>query len=151
VLFGALSMRGRNRRNLASAFVGEITAAMEAVEEHAEVKRLHLLESSEGKAPPDFRDLQLPKLTIYETNVGQLSLFDAPLSGEISYFYTRLMALPGHLRGVKSSNPSSAEEMKQRARDAIAEIAQTMDLGENLLRSFRRFISHKQPVSISRA
>jgi hypothetical protein len=151
VLFGALSARGRNRRNLASAFVGEIAAAMEAVEEHAEAKRLYLLVSSENKTPPDLRDLQLPKLTIYETSAGRLSLFDAPLPGELSYFYTRLTALPGRLRALRSSNPSSTEEMKQRAREAIAEIEQTMDLGENLLRSFRRFISHKQPDSISRA
>jgi hypothetical protein len=148
VLFGA---RSRNRRNLASAFVGEIAAAMETVEENAEVRRLQLADASEGKAPPDFSNFQLPKFTVYETHVGQLSLFDAPLSRELSYFYTRLMALPVHLRALRPRDSSCAEDMKRRTHEAVEEIAQTMSLGENLLRSFRRFISRKQPASISRA
>ena len=53
MLLGSLSPRRRDRRNLASAFVGEIVAAMEAVEEYSEVRRLHLasLTASQISAP----------------------------------------------------------------------------------------------------
>jgi hypothetical protein len=148
VLFGA---RGRNRRNLASAFVGEIAAAIETVEENAEIRRLQLSDASDGKRLPDFSDFQLPKLTVYETNIGQVSLFEAPLPRELTYFYTRLMALPVRLRALRPEDSSSAEDIKRRTHEAVEEIAQTMSLGENLLRSFRGFISRKQPSSISRA
>jgi hypothetical protein len=110
VLFAALSTRVRNRRNLASAFVGEIVAAMETVEAHAEVRRLHLIELGESNTLPDFSDLQLPKLTVYETNVGQLALFDSPLPRELSYFYTRLMALPIRLRALKPPDSTSTDD-----------------------------------------
>jgi hypothetical protein len=151
VLLGALSARARNRRNLASAFVGEIVAVMETVEEYPEIKRLRRFQPGAQDTPPDFSNLQLPTLTVYETNIGHLALFDAPLPRELTYFYTRLMALPIRLRMLKSPESSSTEDIKERVRDAMADVAQTMSLGENLLRSFRRFVSRKQPDSISRA
>jgi hypothetical protein len=150
MLLDGFSSRHRNRRNLASAFVGEITAAMEAVEEHAEVKRLQLAASTNEQGF-DFSDFQLPKLIVYEKNVSRLSLFNAPLPRELSYFYTRLMALPAHLRALRLSSSSGAEDVKWQTQDAVAEIAKTMRLGENLLRSIKIFVSRKQPDSISRA
>jgi hypothetical protein len=151
VLVGALFVRGRNRRNLASAFVGEITAVMETVEEHPDIKRLSLVQSIETDTPPEFGELHVPKPTIYEMNVGQLLLFDAPLPRELSYFYTRLMGLPGRLRALRRGDPSSAEDVKRRTDEALADIAHTMNLGENLLRSLRKYVSRRQPDSISRA
>jgi hypothetical protein len=151
VLLGVLSARARNRRNVASAFVGEVVAAMETIEEHADIRRLRRFQSGAQDALPDFSDFQLPTLTVYETNIGQLTLFDAPLPRELTYFYTRFMALPIRLRMLKSPESLSTEDIKERVRDAIADVAQTMSLGENLLHSFRRFISRKQPDSISRA
>ena len=150
MLLDGFSARRRNRRNLASAFVGEITAAMEAVEEHAEVKRLQLAANTSEQGF-DFSDFQLPNLIVYEANVSRLSLFNAPLPRELCYFYTRLMALPAHLRALKPSSSSCAEDVKWQTQDAVAEIAKTMSLGENLLRSIKIFVSRKQPDSISRA
>jgi hypothetical protein len=151
VLLEALSARARNRRNLASAFVGEIVAAMEIIDGHAEIKRLRRLQSGAQDALPNFSDFQLPTLTVYETNIGQLALFDAPLPRELTYFYTRLMALPIRVRMLKSPESLSTEDIQERVRDAIADVAQTMSLGENLLHSFRKFVSRKQPDAISRA
>jgi hypothetical protein len=114
MFFGSFTARSRSRRNIASAFVGEIAAAMESVEEHAEVRRLELFEACPDEAPFDFSDFQLPKLAVYEANVDQLALFNAPLPREVSYFYTRLMALPGRLRALRLSSPGSIGERKQR-------------------------------------
>jgi hypothetical protein len=151
VLFNA---RRRNRRNLASAFVGEIAAAMETVESNDAIKQLQhatVYSGSDDMLLLGFIDFQLPKLAVYEANIGNLSLFDAPLPREISYFYTRLMALPGRLGAFKRADCSCSEEMKRKSGDVIEEISQIMKLGDNLLRSFRIFVSRKQPVSISRA
>jgi hypothetical protein len=151
VLFCA---RRRDRRNLASAFVGEIAAAIESVESDEALKRLQEASrhhASDNVTLPDFSDFELPKLAVYEANIGKLSLFDAPLTREISYFYTRLMALSGHLRAFNRAPHSDAEEIKRRTGNLIEEISQIMMLGDNLLRSFRVFVSRKQPASISRA
>jgi hypothetical protein len=146
--------RKRDRRNLASAFVGEIAAALETVERDDSIKQLQnatVDSGSDNGLLLDFSVFRLPKLAVYEANIGNLSLFDAPLPREISYFYTRLMALPGRLRAFKRADRSRSEEMKRKSGDVIEEISEIMRLGDNLLRSFRAFVSRKQPASISRA
>lgn len=151
MLLSRLWPRWRNRRNLASAFVGEIVAAMEAVAEHPEVRRLQLIQRTACEPPFDFSHFKLPRFAVYEANVDKLSLFDAPLPRELSYFYTRLADLPQRLLAVKPSDPLPAEDLKSRTQSTIDEIARTMTLGEDLLRSIKVFVSRKQPASISRA
>jgi hypothetical protein len=151
MLLTRLLPRRRDRRNLASAFAGEIAAAIEAVAEHPEVRRLQLVQTSAGERPFDFSHFKLPKLAVYEANADKLSLFDAPLPRELSYFYTRLADLPQRLLAVKPPGTLPAEDLKSRTKSAIDEITQTMTLGDDLLRSIKVLISRKQPASISRA
>jgi hypothetical protein len=150
MLFDGPWARRRDRRNLASAFIGEIAAAMESVEEHIG-RRLEGAASREAEPPFDFGDFQLPRLAVYEANVGRLTLFNAPLPRELSYFYTRLAALPARLRALKPSSSSSAEVVKQNSQRALEEVTRTMQLGENILHNIKGFVSRKQPDSISRA
>jgi hypothetical protein len=150
MLLNCLFPRRRGRRSLASAFVGEIVAAMEAVSDHAEVRRL-LVANANGDTQFDFGGFELPHLAVYETNVSRLWLFHAPLPRELSYFYTRLMTLPGHLRALSSGACSSPAEAQQRTKIAYDEVSQTMDLGDSLLRNIKKLVSQKQPNSISRA
>lgn len=150
MLFNGPWARRRDRRNLASAFIGEIAAAMESVEEHIG-RRLEGAASRDGEPPFDFDDFQLPRLAVYEANVGHLTLFNAPLPRELSYFYTRLAALPARLRALKPSSSSSAEVVKQNSQRALEEVTRTMQLGENLLHNIKGFVSRKQPDSVSRA
>jgi hypothetical protein len=149
-MFNALFPKWRARRNLASAFVGEIVAAMEVVAEHSEIRRL-LVEKNGGETRFDFREFLLPRLAVYEANASRLVLFNAPLPRELSYFYTRLMALPNRLHSLSSSISVSAEEAHEKSAAALEELTRIMDRGQELLRSFRGFISRKQPCSISRA
>jgi len=151
MLFCDLAPRRRDRRNLASAFVGEIVAAMEAVADHSEVKRLHHVASTATEPPFDFSDFKLPRLAVYGANIAKLCLFSAPLPRELSYFCSGLDDLPQRLRALKPSPTSSADDLQSRAQSAIGEIAETMTLGENLLRSVKGFVSRKQPHSITRA
>jgi hypothetical protein len=133
VLFGARSARARNRRNQVSAFVGEIVATMDAEEEHAEIERLCAFRSNSAHTLPNLDDLQLPVLTVYESNVGQL------------------MALPSRLWMLRAADQMPPKDFEKRVREAISEVAQTMRLGETLLHSFRRFISRKHADCLSRA
>jgi hypothetical protein len=141
----------KGRRNLASAFAGEIVAAMEAIADNAEIKRLLLNDMSAGAASFDFTGFELPRLAIYEANAHRLSVFNAPLPRELSYFYTRMMTLPGHLRALSLSGQASGDTTPQRTKVAFEEITRTMDLGDSLLRNIRGFISRRKPSSISRA
>lgn len=151
MLFGVLSARGRSRRNLASAFIGEIVAAMDSIEECAEIKRLESARSGGNESPIDFHDFHLPRFAVYEANANQLGLFNPPLPRELAYFYTRLGALPKRLRELTSPASISEEETRRNAQDALNDVNRTMQLGEDLLRSIKEFVSNKRPDSISRA
>ena len=152
MLFGTLRPRRREQHGLASALIGEIVAAMEAVERNSAVQRLYPAGSTADDQPTlDFTDFALPRLAVYEANVGRLALFNAPLPRELSYFYTRLNNLPQRLRALRTPPNSSPDEQKSRAQTAIGEIDQTMTLGNDLLRSMKGFVSRKRPGSISRA
>jgi len=151
MLFGVLSAHGRSRRNLASAFIGEIVAAMDSLEECAQIKQLARTRTGGNEIPIDFHDFDLPRFAVYEANASQLGLFNPPLPRELAYFYTRLGALPKRLRGLTSPASISEEEARRRTQDALDDVARTMQLGEDLLRSIKEFVSNKQPHSISRA
>ncbi len=151
MFFPGLSSRQRNRCSLASAFIGEIAAVMDAVQKHSDLRRAEEAGCNGSWIPSRLPDLQLPKFSVYEANAGQLGLFNAPLSRELSYFYTRLATLPGHLQALKSLSPSTRNENKSQNQEVLDDIEDTMQLGENLLRDIRAFVSHKSPSSISRA
>ena len=144
-LFG-LSSRQRDCRNLASAFIGEIVAVMDVVEKHVD---LHGVETGDdGAASRRIADLQLPRFVVYEANVGKLDLFNAPLPRELSYFYTRLAALPLHLRMLQSL-PAPDDERYGR-QGLLDDIADTMQLGDDLLRSIKSAVAHEGPPVQSR-
>ncbi|HEY5066889.1 MAG TPA: hypothetical protein VIJ04_18940 [Xanthobacteraceae bacterium] len=151
MLFDTLMPRRREQHGLASALIGEIVAAMEAVERSSAVQHLHPASTADDRLTLDFTDFALPRLAVYEANVGRLGLFNAPLPRELSYFYTRLNNLPQRLRALRTPPNSSPDEQKLRARIAIGEIDQTMTLGNDLLRSMKGFVSRKRHDSISRA
>lgn len=151
MLFDTLMPRRREQHGLASALIGEIVAAMEAVERSSGVQHHNPAATADDQLTLDFTDFALPRLAVYEANVGRLGLFNAPLPRELSYFYTRLSNLPQRLRALRTTPDSSPDEQKLRARIAIGEIDQTMTLGNDLLRSMKGFVSRKRPDSISRA
>jgi len=151
MFLGFLSASERSRRNLASAFIGEIVAAMGSVEDNAKIRRLSLQPFGSNELPVDFSDFQLPKLTVYEANAGRLGVFNAPLPREIAYFYTRFAALPDRLRALTAPSPASIEDMRRKTQEALDDVSQTLQLGEDLLRSIKPFVSRRQPESISRA
>jgi hypothetical protein len=151
MLFDTLMPRRREQHGLASALIGEIVAAMEAVERSSAVQHLHPASTADDRLTLDFTDFELPRLAVYEANVGRLALLNSPLPRELSYFYTRLNNLPQRLRALRTPTSASPEELKSRAQTAIGEIDQTMTLGNDLLRSMKGFVSRKWPASISRA
>jgi hypothetical protein len=74
MLLSKLSPHRRNHRNLASAFIGEIVAAMEVVADKPEVGRLQLALCAVRDSAFDFSDFQLLGLAVYKINVAKLSL-----------------------------------------------------------------------------
>jgi hypothetical protein len=118
MLLDCLFPQRRDRRNLASAFAGEIVGAMEAVSDHTDVRRL-LAVNANGDTRFDFGNFELPHLAVYEANVNRLGLFHAPLPRELTYFYTRLMTLPGHLRALSSRACSSPAQAQQAHEDRL--------------------------------
>jgi len=134
MLFAKLSFHQRSRRGLASAFIGEIAAAMDAVQKHTDLRH-----TEDGRGPTACRppELRLPKFAVYEANANRLGLFNEPLPQELSYFYTRLAALPLHLRALDAARLSSAGDDKRKNQDWFGDIADTMQLGEDLLRRIR--------------
>jgi hypothetical protein len=68
-----------------------------------------------------------------------------------NYFRIRLVALLVRLRMAKVPYPVSLAEVGERVRDAVAEIARTISLGESLLHSLRRLDRRRQGDRISRA
>lgn len=151
MMLGALTLGRREQRGLACALIGEIAAAMEAVEHHSTARRLCTTEVAVAGAELDFSNLELPPLAVYEANVGKLSLFKGSVPRELSYFYTRLVSLPQRLRDLKPPPACSADELKARTQNAIGEIERTMTLGDDLLRTMKGLVSRRQPASISRA
>ena len=151
MLFRNLTPRRRERHGLASALIGEIVAALEAVETNCASRDLQAADSAACTATFDFADFELPRLAVYEASVDKLSLFHAPLPRELSYFYTRLANLPQRLRALKPPASMSAEDIKARTATAVGEIDRMMTLGEDLLRSMRVFVSRRGPSSISRS
>lgn len=150
-MLGILGFRRRHQqRNLASALIGEITATLEAIEGYDEVKRL---ESGDGQAESHLSELsafRLPPSVIYNFNIGKLDIFEATVQRQVAYFYTRVGSLADQLHALSQAT-EDPDLRKQHARNALAEINNAMNAGDDLLRSLRHHVSRRQPDSIMRA
>jgi hypothetical protein len=134
-----LMAHSRRRRNLASMFIGEITAALEII--------------AGGPLKGDelrLRTFCLPRLTVYESTIDRLSLFDASLQRELCYFYTRLMALRRYDKEGESRTRRLADDTTQEMNEEIAEITGIIQLGEDLLHHFRKLVCKSKRLRPSR-
>jgi hypothetical protein len=139
----------RARRNLASAFVGEVAAVLRAIERNP---LLH--EGGEALVDEEAAEdcvAELPHVVVYEANAGHLDLFNAPLPRELTYFYTRVSALAERLHALAAPHELSEEIRGEYVHLAQADAHRAMELGDELLRHLRPLVSHHQPDTISRA
>src|ERR1700676_2109596 len=143
--------RGRSRKGLASALIGEIAAIIGGMEGFEEVRKLEDMEIGGEEHLDELGAFTLPKFSVYESNADRLDLFDAAIQRQISYFFTRAGGLAGHLHVLASTKKESKELCKQHAIDAQKEINGLSQLGDDLLRDLRKLVSKKQPSTISRA
>jgi hypothetical protein len=143
--------RGRTRRGLASAFIGEIAAVIDGMEGFEEVRKLEDMELGAEEHLDELGAFTLPKFSIYESYAGRLDLFDAAIQRQIVYFFTRAGILAGHLHALASTSKEAKALCKQHAIDAQKEINGLLELGDDLLRDLRKLVSKKQPATISRA
>jgi hypothetical protein len=146
LLFG----RGRSRRSLASALIGEIAAIIDGMEGFEEVRKLEDMEIGADDHLDDLAAFTLPKFAVYESNAGRLELFDPIIQRQLAYFFTRAGSLSGHLHALASSQHDSKERCRQHAIDAQREINDLSELGDGLLRDLRKLISRKQTRTLSR-
>jgi hypothetical protein len=143
--------RGRLRRGLASALIGEIAAVIDGMEGFEEVRKLEGMEIGADEHLDELGAFTLPRFSVYESNADRLDLFDAAIQRQIAYFFTRAGSLAAHLHAIASIRNESREACKQHAIDAQNEINNLSELGDDLLRDLRKLVSRKQPETISRA
>ncbi len=147
LLFG----RTRSRRGLASALIGEIAAVMDGMEGFEEIRKLEDMETGAEEHLDELGAFALPRFSVYESNADRLDLFDAALQRRISYFFACAGSLAAHLHAHALTKKDATELCKQHAIDAQREINGLSELGDDLLRDLRKFVSKKQPLAISRA
>lgn len=142
--------RRHARRSLASALIGEITATLEAIEGYHDIRRLKAGEEGAEKYLSELKTFELPPAPIYTNNITHLWVFEATLQRRVSYFYTCVASLAGHLHAL--SKPTGDTNLrKQYVRNAITEINNTMNAGDELLRALRPLVSRHRHPSITRA
>jgi hypothetical protein len=146
-LFG----RSRSRRALASALIGEIAAIIEDMEGFEEVRKLEDMTTGADEHLDELGAFELPKFSVYESNVDRLGLFDTATQRQIAYFFTRAGGLAGHLHALASSRNESKDLCRRHAIEAQREIIGLSELGDDLLRDLRKLVDRKHPDSISRA
>ncbi len=140
----------RTRRNLASAFVGEIAAVLRAIERNP-VLQDHVPGLVAQSAATECV-AEMPHVVVYEANAGHLDVFNAPLPRELTYFYTRVSALSERLHALASPSHLSDEVRDEYIHLAQVDANRAMELGDELLHHLRPYVSsHHQPASISRA
>jgi len=143
--------RGRFRRGLASALIGEIVAVIDGMEGFEEVRKLEAMETGADEHLYELSAFTLPRFSVYESNANRLDVFDAAVQRQVAYFFTRAGSLAGHLHAIASTRNESKEACRQHAIDAQNEISSLSQLGDDLLRDLRKLVSKKQPGAISRA
>jgi hypothetical protein len=140
----------RRRRSLACALIGEVAATLEAIEGYDEIRHLEAGDDEAERRLAELDAFKLPLSTFYNGNVAQLRLFDAHVQRLITYFYTRSASLADHLQAFAKVT-DDAELRKEHTRNAAAEISNTMNAGDDLLRALRPFSSRRYKPSITRA
>jgi hypothetical protein len=135
--------RTRRKRNLASAFAGEIVAIMQVIEDHTISQGIALGQlSARERTHARFEQFHLPKFTIYEAHANDIDLFDAPLPHEISHFYACAGSLSQHLNGI-DAHASDRSESRKVTQPILDEMAKTLQLGNDLLKNLQPFLSSK--------
>jgi hypothetical protein len=133
----------RKRRNLASAFVGEVSAIMTLIEEIAQPQ-------PDCERPVSNQaHLALPGCDLYKANAGQLDVFDAPLPSQLTHFYTRVASLPELLCAHAERHLAAEGQLINRPLDP--EFEHILAEGEGLLRNLRPFVSRPHSPTITRA
>jgi hypothetical protein len=135
------------RRSLASALVGEIVAVLRAFETNGLVEKLELAAYADGTVP----QLSLPPFVAYQAIAQKFDRLSAPLPRQVVFFYTRLTAIECDLRMITSATSEQIMDRKQRLLVILAEFKDTLRLGDEILRSLRRIVSTRRPISITRA
>jgi hypothetical protein len=135
------------RRNLASALIGEIVAVLRALEANRFVEKLESAANADGTAP----QLSLPPFVAYQAIAQRLVWFSAPLPRQIVFFYTRLSAIEQDLRLINSAASAQKIDRKEQLLVILAELQDTLRLGDEILRLLRRIVSTRRPMSITRA
>jgi hypothetical protein len=150
-MLGFLNFRRRRlQRGLASAIIGEVTATLEAIEGYEEVRHLEAEDDEAERRLSELDAFKLPRSPFYNGNVAQLMVFDPHLQRQITYFYTRSASLTDHLHAFAKTT-DDAELRKVHARNATAEINNTMNAGDDLLRGLRPLVSRYYKPSLTRA
>jgi hypothetical protein len=132
--------RSHRRREMAAAFVGEIVAILREIE----IEKLDdILERQcagtgddvERKTP----ELHLPRFAVYDANVKRIGLFSGGLPREIAGFYTQLATLRDELLELASAaaGTMSSADCRDRKWRVLAELKETLDLGDQILRELR--------------
>jgi hypothetical protein len=145
-LFG----RDKSRAQLASALIGEITAAIETLESNPEIKFLENVAKGEGDAVGQVHTFALPRFAVYEENASRLSEFAAPLPHQLSYFYTELEGLQDRVCHTLTHQTDEASR-RVAAAQTLAEISRIADLGDQLLRDLRPLIARHYSSALTRA
>ncbi len=140
-LWGLHVRAGRHeRRGLASAFVGEIVAILRAIEMHDIVPALQ--RTAHGEAGSDLPVLNLPPPTVYDSMADRLDRLDPPLPRQVAFFYTRLLTLLRDLEALGNA-PSGVVPLDETQR-LLAELRDTLDLGDDILRGFQRLLNRRR-------
>jgi len=145
-LFG----RDKSLTQLASALVGEITAAIETLESNPEIKFLESVAKGTADAAGQMHAFSLPKLAVYEENASRLSEFTAPLPHQLSYFYTELEGLQDRVRHTLTHQNDKASRQAA-AGETLAEISRIVSLGDQLLHDLRPLIAPHHSSLLTRA
>jgi hypothetical protein len=136
------------RRNLASALIGEIVAVLRGFEANSLVEQLELAAANADRNLPQF---SLPPFVAYRAIAQKLDRLRAPLPRQIVFFYTRLSAIEDDIRTVNSMALEQNSDRKRQLKMILAELQDTLRLGDEILRSLRRMVSTRRPISITRA
>lgn len=144
--------RRRARRNLASAFIGEIVAALREIElSGVEAALDSALSRAEGGKYFDIPELVLPHFSIYEADAGKLDWFAAPLPRKIAYVVERLESLPHDLSVLKRETVAAHGSRKDKVRLVQDDLTNVLAMADDALRGLRRYVSQRRVPSIVRA
>lgn len=132
--------RSHRRREMAAAFVGEIVAILREIE----IEKLDdILEQQCAEAGDEVEritpELHLPHFAVYDANVKRIGLFAGGLPREIAGFYTQLATLQDELLELASIavGKMSGSDCRDRKGRVLAELKETLDLGDQILRELR--------------